>query len=77
MAAGRYEWISMHSEAKTFGEWPRVKTGSKEATSLQVKHHGQNYIQKEGQGLNCRGLGYSYFLTVWDIWKNDCLEKKR
>lgn len=35
MAAGRCERICTHSEAKTFGRWPGVKKGSKEATSLQ------------------------------------------
>ena len=34
----------MHSEAKTFGIWPGVKKGSKEATSLQEKHQGQTDI---------------------------------
>ena len=34
MAAGRCECICTHSEAKTFGGWPGVKKGSKEATSL-------------------------------------------
>ncbi|ROL53470.1 hypothetical protein DPX16_20009 [Anabarilius grahami] len=47
MAAGRCERICTHSEAKTFGRWPGVKKGSKEATSLQKKHQGQiDLLQK-------------------------------
>uniref|UniRef100_A0A9J8AJZ0 Tc1-like transposase DDE domain-containing protein n=1 Tax=Cyprinus carpio carpio TaxID=630221 RepID=A0A9J8AJZ0_CYPCA len=38
MAAGRCEHICTHSEEKTFGRWPGVKKGSKEATSLQKKN---------------------------------------
>uniref|UniRef100_A0A9J7XRB0 Transposase n=1 Tax=Cyprinus carpio carpio TaxID=630221 RepID=A0A9J7XRB0_CYPCA len=37
MAAGRCERICTHSEAKTFGRWPGVKKGSKEATSLHIR----------------------------------------
>ena len=41
MAAGTYECICTHSEAKTFGGWPGIKKGRKEATSLQEKHQGK------------------------------------
>ena len=37
----------------TFGGWPGVKKGSKEATSLQEKHQGQTDILQKVQGLNC------------------------
>ena len=53
MAADRCECICMHSEAKTFGGWPGVKKGSKEATSLQEKHQGQTDILQKVQGLDC------------------------
>ena len=52
MAAGRCECICTHSEAKTFGGWPGVKKGSKEATSLQEKHQGQTDILQKVQGLD-------------------------
>ena len=35
------ECIGTHSEAKTYGGWPGVKKGSKEATSLQRKTAGR------------------------------------
>ena len=50
MAVGRCECICTHSEAKTFGGWPGVKKGSKEATSLQKKHQGQTDILQKVQG---------------------------
>ena len=53
IAAGRFECICTHSEAKTFGGWPGVKKGSKEATSLQEKHQGQTDILQKVQGLDC------------------------
>ena len=74
----RWVWVCTHSEAKTFGQRPGVKKGSKEATSLQEKHQGKTEIQQEAQGLDSRRLVQSYFLwwspllTVWDIWKIDC-----
>uniref|UniRef100_A0A673Y4S3 Upstream stimulatory factor 1 n=1 Tax=Salmo trutta TaxID=8032 RepID=A0A673Y4S3_SALTR len=37
----------------TFGGWPCVKKGSKEATSLQEKHQGQTDILQKVQGLDC------------------------
>jgi hypothetical protein len=42
-----------HGEAKTFGGWPGVKKGSKEATSFQEKHQGQTDILQKVQGLDC------------------------
>lgn len=76
---GRCECICTLSGAKTFGGWPGVKKGSKEATSPQEKHHGQTDILQKVQGLDCWGLQQSHFLfpIVWGIWKNDCLEKKK
>ena len=53
MAAGRCECVCTHSEANTFGGWPGVKKGSKEATSLQEKHQGQTGILQKAQGLDC------------------------
>ena len=41
------------AEAKTFGGWPGVKKGSKEATSLQEKHQRQTDILQKVQGLDC------------------------
>ncbi len=55
MAAGVCESICMHSEAKTFGQRPGVKKGSKEATSLQEKHQGQTEILQEVQGQQKTG----------------------
>uniref|UniRef100_A0A8C7VEA5 Choline transporter-like protein n=1 Tax=Oncorhynchus mykiss TaxID=8022 RepID=A0A8C7VEA5_ONCMY len=52
MAAGRCECICTHSEAKTFGGWPGVKKGSKEATSLQEEHQRQTDILQKVQGLD-------------------------
>uniref|UniRef100_A0A096LXB5 Paired domain-containing protein n=1 Tax=Poecilia formosa TaxID=48698 RepID=A0A096LXB5_POEFO len=42
------EWQSIctHCEAETIGARPELKEGSKEATSLQEKHHGQTDICK-------------------------------
>jgi len=40
-AAQYWQCICMHIEAKTFGQWPAVKKGSKEDTSLQEKLPGQ------------------------------------
>ena len=50
MVVGRCECICTHSEAKTFGGWPGVKKGSKEATSLQQKHQGQTDILQKDWG---------------------------
>ena len=47
MAAGWCESICTHSKAKTFGQRPGVKKGSKEATSLQEKRQGQTEILQE------------------------------
>ena len=47
------ECICTHSEAKTFGGWPGVKKGRKEATSPQEKHQGQTDILQKVQGLVC------------------------
>ncbi len=52
-SAGRCECICMHSEVKTFGGWPGVKKGSKEATSLQEKHQGKTDILQKVQRLHC------------------------
>ena len=41
--------ICTHIEAKTFGGWPGVKKGSKEATSLQENHQGQTDILQKVQ----------------------------
>ena len=38
---------------RTFGGWPGVKKGSKEATSLQEKHQGHTDILQKVQGLDC------------------------
>ena len=53
MPARRYECICTHSEEKTFGGWPGVRMGSKEATSLQEKYQGQTDILQKVQGLDC------------------------
>ena len=51
------ECICSHSEAKTFGGWPGVKKGSKEATSLQEKHQGQTDTLQKVQTAEDWGKG--------------------
>lgn len=41
----------MHSEVKTFGGWPGMQKGCREATSLQEKHQGRTDILPKVQGL--------------------------
>uniref|UniRef100_A0AAZ3R706 Uncharacterized protein n=1 Tax=Oncorhynchus tshawytscha TaxID=74940 RepID=A0AAZ3R706_ONCTS len=47
MAAGRCEYICTHSEVKTFGGWPGVKKGSKEAIRKKLvrRRQGERYHQ--------------------------------
>jgi len=40
LAGDGYECICTHSDAKTFGQQPGIKKGSKEATSLQEINQG-------------------------------------
>ncbi|ROL50449.1 hypothetical protein DPX16_21016 [Anabarilius grahami] len=56
------ECICTHSEAKTFGQWPGVKKGSKEATSLQENHQGKTEILQALQGMDSRRILQSCFL---------------
>ena len=71
MAAGRCECICTHSEAKTFGGWPGVKKGSKEATSLQEKHQGQTDILQKGTGIGLLRTGVKSFSLMNPL--SDCL----
>ncbi|CAB1459446.1 unnamed protein product [Pleuronectes platessa] len=71
MAAGRCECICTHSEAKTFGGWPGVKKGSKEATSLQEKHQGQTDILPKGfTGKDVAASKIAPKSTIYRIIKN-------
>ena len=72
MAEGRCECICTHIEAKTFGGWPGVKKGSKEATSLQEKHQGQTEGTAEGTGIGLLRTGVKSFSLMNPI--SDCLE---
>uniref|UniRef100_A0A4W5MYG4 Si:ch211-80h18.1 n=1 Tax=Hucho hucho TaxID=62062 RepID=A0A4W5MYG4_9TELE len=82
MAAGRCECICTHSEGKTFGGWPGVKKGSKEATSLREEHQALIFC-KRYRDWTAEDWGKvifsdeSPFPIVWGIRKKACQEKTK
>ncbi|KAK1784857.1 hypothetical protein P4O66_018292, partial [Electrophorus voltai] len=69
------------SEAKAFGGWLGAKKGSKEATSLQENIKDRLTFCRKYRDWTAEDWGKVIFseeapFRLWDVWTNDCPEKK-